>query len=234
MRDHLGALACETPARILALVVGLAERRDDGDDDVVVPLVALHLRSGRTIQGWLLALDERARNGATLLVHTASGDPAQPKPDVTYLDVASVEAVTIFSADQVVPWLPGGHQRPVRTEPPPGRLVLARCAQDVAQALSAQTAWAGEVDVQDVSTAEPEALFRLRQVIRNVQSVLEELLRDGMAKQAFCERVTRLAFGAGSSASIKLSDATLTFITSAEPGARMGKRALRSAIAAVL
>ena len=70
--------------------------------------------------------------------------------------------------------------------------MLLRRAQDIVESLAAQVGWVGDVELQDLTGADPEVAFRLLQLVRNAHTVLQELLSDAMAKDVFCTSVKKI------------------------------------------
>jgi len=88
-------------------------KRADKDESIEVPLVTLHLCSGRDLYGWLLDLNQV---GATTAILFQS--PWPDLMDVLYLELSALEAITVHNAGAIPHLLaspeskPSGRRRP--------------------------------------------------------------------------------------------------------------------------
>lgn len=216
------------PRSVEAVLDDLVARRQRSRDHAGVrqPLVTLHLRNGRDMQGYVLGLKEE-RGQWNLLLHAPGADLRQPEDDALYLNRASVEAVTVHN----VSWL---SSEPARSEPAPGRVQLQRLARDLGDAVGklVDSSLATEIDFEGVPDG--EALWGLADVIKMTETSLLALAADDTGRAAV-RAVKRLRFGAGSSPSVdKAAGVIVVRTTLRGPESRMTESDLKAALAKAL
>ena len=190
--DPRRLVAALPPRRVRAVLDALAElrRRVETVDPDRLPLVTLHLASGRDLSGFIVGLDEEG-----VVVHAPGPHSRQPTWTVVYLDPRAVEAVSVHDAPAVAHTLSGGKVRsaPAPDRPTPSRLVLRREAASRAKLVSEKLGKAlpFEVDWDHLGEAQ---LSGLGDVIVEVGDALLSLAGDPLGRTALAERVDRVRF----------------------------------------
>lgn len=82
---------------------------------VALPLVQLHLTSGATLDGYVIALDSH-RNQETLVLHSPRGEYRFPHQDLVYVEARFIIGVTVADAHTVAAHLSGGAVAEVSAE----------------------------------------------------------------------------------------------------------------------
>jgi len=234
--DILQRLPPRPLSRLLGDLAALRQRAAAGES-VSVPLTTLHLRTGRDVVGWVVALDQ----AGWLLVHGAGPDPRQPGYDAVYLPLAAVEALTVHDAPAAAPFLSEGRlaapeQPAPGLGPPPSRLELKRKLAEHTNALRAAVGSSLSVEVEwSGVAAEGEALRTLDRLIEDTVKVAMELAKDEMGRSAL-GRLTRLCFGEGSSPDVRLDGTAVLVVARLALGVagRLGRSQLKEALERVL
>ena len=189
-----------------------------------IPLITLHLRNGRDMQGWVLKVGDAARGAGRQVLLQPQGEGRSSAWDATYIPLSSVDAVTVHD-------IPGLDEAPPGLPPPPGRLQLKRALAELAERLLKDL---GKPVVCDIAwDAVPESGEPLRgigEVIEHVRVITDDLLRDEMGKQSLKAKLGKIWFGIGSQPTVAIQGETLIVTTTAVPAGRMTRTEIRAAI----
>jgi hypothetical protein len=82
---------------------------------VTLPIVQVHLTSGATLEGYVIALDSH-RNQETLVMHSPRGEYRFPHQDLVYVEARFIIGVTVTDAHTVASHLSGGAVTEVSAE----------------------------------------------------------------------------------------------------------------------
>ncbi len=82
---------------------------------VILPIVQVHLSSGATLEGYVIALDSH-RNQETLVLHSPRSEYRFPHQDLVYVEARFIIGVTVLDAHTVAAQLSGGAVAEVSAE----------------------------------------------------------------------------------------------------------------------
>lgn len=212
-----------TVSALLRQLVSLRRRASSGED-VKVPQVTLHLRSGRDVQGKVL--DQAAADrGGGVLVQVG----VEPR-DAVYLDPHGVEAITVHEANALEALL-----APPPSPPTPSRAVLTQRAEELGNSLSMVLGHAVEVEIAWDQVPDGEPMRALAAVMEETANAIREIARDDMGRQSLVG-VRTLRFNAGRRPSVKLEAGALVSTAALDRGPErtLTSTELRIAIESVL
>jgi predicted DNA-binding transcriptional regulator YafY len=112
------AILAKIPVRSVRTVLrDLAELRMQFNQGrkVSLPLVQVHLTSGTTLEGYVVALDSH-RNQETLVMHSPRNEYRFPHQDLVYVEARYILGVTVADAHIVASHLSGGEVAEVSAE----------------------------------------------------------------------------------------------------------------------
>lgn len=232
--DRKEKTVASLPARrvdqVLLDLIAIRRRWREGDP-VTVPQATLHLRSGRDLSGWVVALE----SGALLL---QTGHESQR--NATYLDPAQVEAITVHDAMDVAPFLSDGRisgvvPPPADGTPPPSRLDVKRKLVEHQAAFSKVTGGEAAVDVAWEGIEDGEPMRTLLSLVADTVDVLSTISRrDAEGKEAVA-KVKKLWFGDGGIAALRQMDTiVVTSRFKLGPAGRLSKSDLLPALEKIL
>lgn len=203
-RRALWAIEPQSIDRVLNELASLAEREKRGDE-VHVPSVTLHLRSGRDVRGAVLALGRES----SVLFQSGDGD-------AMHLASSSIEALTRHDVARAA-------RAPDLSKEAPTKLELRRRTA----ALSPPTAIAEEDPDDDARRA-------LDALVTELSALLASLAEDPLGREAIAEKIARIELRLGSAAAVSLSGGTLTLTTTAVWPSRLFGADLRARIESLL
>lgn len=204
-RRALHNLEAQSIDRVLGELAELAAREKRGEE-VRLPPVTLHLRSGRDLRGVVLAIG--SRDGAVLF---QSGED-----DAVHVAPSSIEALTRHEVRSA-------GRPPMRTEDAPTKLELRRRAASLAPPVTIEE---GDPD--------PEARIALSALLDEIGEALKGISEDAMGREAMAEKIRRVELRLGSGAAVSLSGGTLTLTTTAHWPSRLSGADLRARIESLL
>lgn len=211
---RLRALPARAPLELASELAELNARELKGDA-VRAPRVTLHLRSGRDVAGVVLAA---SREG--VVVQTGGGATRHDPPrDATYVQLGSVEAITVHAAPAHFEQLSGGRPSPFLEDAPTllaARRALEEHRKAVAAHLGVELTWSA-VGIESLGTGEP--IRALVELSRRAAVALESAAGDDMGKHAIATRVRRVTLRAGETAGVTLDGDQLSFSAPLERGA---------------
>ncbi|XXF76228.1 hypothetical protein P2318_24660 [Myxococcaceae bacterium GXIMD 01537] len=197
-------------------------------EPVRLPLVTLHLRSGRELKGFLLEVREAPRGGGSVVLHALSADGRRAEPDAAFVRPESIEAITVHE-------LPGLAQPPRDLPPPPTKLELRRKLAQRREALATALGAPVELEVDwERLSPEPEALGALDALGSRAFGVLEELSREPLGLEALRTQVRQVRLSVGAAAQVLREQQSLLLVTTLSALGWMSKGDLRGAIEKVL
>ena len=231
----LAELMAQLPAKPVAEMLDLLARCYALSDDPAnprLPLVILHLRSGRDLSGRIIKLEEDPRRARTLLVQTSGLGRAEDS--ALYVERDSIEAVTVVEADMYADLLSDGILPPPPSNvTPPSRLDVVRDANALAETLAGQRGLRliPELEGGGVSG---EAALSLSIQVKEAFAVLSDLAGDAMGKEALSV-VKTLKIVNSASADVRLADHCLEISAVLAKGraGRLSKADLKTRIAAL-
>jgi hypothetical protein len=173
-----------TPATVLRLLAATSEVA--AVDPAELPQVCIHLSSGQLLDGQLVRVGTDHGHEVVLL---AVG------PEIAYLQMADVRAVTVHAPERYRDVLTGGALPPPVTGTPVSRAALRR---DFAPSpdFPLETGW-------DELPDSAEALANLAQLLSKLRTAIEEVRADALGRQSWAQvRALHLAHQAGSTLSV--------------------------------
>jgi hypothetical protein len=184
MSDAVEALRTLRPQSIEAAADELLalKRRADAGDEGPVPLVTLHLKSGRDLTGHLLARGATgSAAGGSWLLHVPGANGASGRfasDDAAYVPAGAIEAMTVHGAGQLALVV-------AALAPVPSRLELSRRVAELGRALSERThhGVAVEVDWERVPASE-EMMKALAQTVELAARALAALAAEAAGREA--------------------------------------------------
>jgi hypothetical protein len=204
-------LKAKSVERVLEELVELRRRQQAGVP-LLLPLVTLHLRSGRDIQGHVLDVVEERQGVRSLLLHVPGPDVRSPREDALYLSTHVVEALTLHGAPRA------GTVSEAALPPPPSALQLRRRLEEVRRALA--LALGVELEAafgHGTDDDTPDTLRALGELLGRAQGVLQRLAADPLGHEALREKVRRLVLAVGNTPTVTLVAGTLTLTNSPQP-----------------
>ncbi|MEW6733981.1 MAG: hypothetical protein AB1489_21825 [Acidobacteriota bacterium] len=231
----LSILPAKTVSAILAELHSLRRRANAGENIPTV-LITLHLRSGRDLRGWLIDLSEE-RGQLAALLQLPGNDLHNPQTDLLYLELSTIEAVTIHNAWEVANLISFGRIGAPPGVSPPTRLEVKRSLVELSHSL-AQTidiSLSYQVDWNKIPQS-GEPLRALAETVREATEVLKGIGQDPLGKEALAKRVKQVEFENGSTPGVSLKGDLLTITIVLEQGrtGRLAHTELRDRIEAVL
>ncbi len=204
------------PARSIETVLGqlmVLRRQANSGEQVQLPCTVFHLRSGRSMRGWLLDLDTE-RNEQHMLIHT-SDCTHPPKYDVSYVALRDVEAITIENAGVAAVALSFGAVPVAPGTPAPTRMALRRRAEEISASLTdiKLALMVGLDDDTDDATR-----HTIGMVLEILGGVLMEINRDAIGSQALAS-VQSITLGVGASFVVQRDGEGIVLFAPAEGGA---------------
>jgi hypothetical protein len=190
--------------RVLSELAALAARNRRGED-LRLPQVTLHLRSGRDLRGAVLAI---GRDGAVLFQASEA--------DATHLSASSIEALTRHD-------VAGASRPPDVSKDAPTRLELRRRASQLSP-----EAVIAEGDPDDDGRRALDAL------LGELETTLKEITSDPLGREAIAEKIQRIEVRLGSTAAASLTGGTLTLTTTVRWPSRLFGADLRARIESLL
>lgn len=227
--EALLQLSAKSVASVLQDLVDLRRRARKGEK-VTVPLVTLHLKSGRDLTGWIVDAGEDSRHGENLVFHIPGRDFRNPDDDACYLPPATIEAITVHGA--------GGHALALEQgRPAPSQIELNRRAEEMGRLVS--TACGTDVHFAvdwDATPDHGEPLKAMEDIMRMVAGVLTDICAEPLGRQAVLSKVRAVRLGQGPTARVALDGETLAIVvpvgTTGE--GRLSALDLRRAVESVL
>jgi hypothetical protein len=222
--DELAALR-QLPAKGVETVLeelGALRRREKAGEALRIPLVTLHLRTGRDLQGFVLdVVEHRPSSSRLVLLHQPGSDPRRPEYDATYLAASSIEAVTVHDAVSL-------SKAPADAPAPPSRLELKRQLAALQAELRERLGTPIEVDAQwDSAPDEGEGQRTLADLVSLAGDELRGLAKEALGRDALKANVQRIRLNVGKTPGVAVSNGTLAIATTASWPDRMTRDNLK-------
>ncbi|MFB2837318.1 hypothetical protein [Floridanema evergladense] len=168
-----------------------------------VPYTTLYLHNGLIMQGWLLDIQED--QGVSWVLLQISDDPTRAPVSVGYVAVSSIIAITLYHVTDILQSLSfGAIELPV-AEAIPTRIALRQQASDLAQSLSLN-----QITIDFESFPDNELYrYRVFQMLENLGSVVRELQKSNLAREALSEQVESITLAYGEVNEVSLSNQSL-------------------------
>lgn len=215
------AVAQWAPRSLEQLLEELADlaRRASSGEPVRRPYVTAHLRSGRAIEGVVLALHSDRMGRRTLVLHVP-GPERFAALDVSHLPVEALEALTVHAVDQLEAAPPG-------SPPPPTRLELRRRVAATEKALQAKLGLPLALTVDPGE--DPKELAALAHLEALLPEVLSAIASTDLGKQALVG-VKSVKLATDEAMGVMLAEGVLTVTAALSPARRASPHALTEAI----
>lgn len=207
---------------LLRELAALEERREAGEP-LIVPLVTLHLASGRELDGFVLALGDERQDRTVVLRRAPQG--RSPPRDLAFVPRAAIEAVTVHDAEDA-------GAASADAPPAPTRLAVRRGAAALSSRLEPLLGRAVEVEAQVPEEPEPLRLFD--ELLGWLPELIEALAKDELGRAALRAKVGRLTLSSGSEPGCRLSDGALELTAPLSQRARLSKPELKKRLEALL
>ncbi len=224
MSDQFSGILAKSLDRILD-ELGEFGRRVRGGEQLRLPTITLHLKSGRDLRGQVVDVSRDGDGPPQILMH-APGDGRFAGVDVVHIPVNNIEAMTVHDVQrQDTPSV--GASQAVKQELKRRVGVLESSLREV---LGTQMIVRLANDAPN--EREADALTTLEGLAR---VMLTDLARDPLGRAALTGRVNVVTLGAGASASaVSLADGVLTLVCPLDRSRRPSAAALRTAVESVL
>lgn len=199
---------------------GLAERPENLDK---VPLITLHLRSGKEFSGWLLSLgsaeDAKAKNSVLLHRHDLNTRTLNDS-DVLYLDLDQIEAVTVHKAHRAAVRLADEWKgAPPADVPTPSRVDAKRKAEELAAFVSKIGGFPITYEVNwDELPKTDGATFWLVEALVETTGVLSTMLNLPELKTEFSKNLKTVRFVNAPQPAVSRDEATLVISVALNAG----------------
>ena len=137
MNDRLAGLPAVPLPQLLTMLAGLAARSRD-QPGLALPMCTLDLRSGRSVQGTVLALSDSVQGRGLTVAEREPG--GQTTGRLSYVDADQVAVVHVHAANEFAHLLAFGRPPPAAVAPaaagaPPNRLDVRRSLTALAEQL---------------------------------------------------------------------------------------------------
>jgi len=204
---------------IAHLLRDLNDLRCRSSDPSAHPLLTLHLRGGRPVEGWLLDFgpDEERREPNPVALLGPRDSDRRSGTDVMFIPLPEIQAVTVHEAPEVAK-----HFRPL-----PTRLGVRRLAEEAARELSKQMERKVEIDFP-VEKLPQSSLHTLADNLSALKVALRDLAADPAWKKVLREGVRTLALKRGALEVAPLKCGTLTVTLPGDAG--LSSEALKAAL----
>jgi len=234
--DNFFRLPAKPVRRVLEALAGLADRRRAGEE-FPLPLMTLHLRTGRDIVGRILRLEDDSQFGWTLLVQIERDLFQNARQSAVYVFPDMIAAVVVHDPLSIAEALSDGAiSAPAPSTPPPTKLEVQRLADELskATALKAPSITGWEI-LWDAVPASGEPLRSLTSLIKDAYSLIQEATQDALGKEAL-GAVQKVRFTEGEKPSVSRSQGVLIFAASLHKGSsgRLSRKDLQTALSAAL
>jgi hypothetical protein len=207
------ALYSLPPRNVKALVdeLALLSVRSSQGEKIELPLITLHLKSGRDFAGWLLARggEKREELGAVLLRLFQPGtSPAVP--DLLYVDLTNIEAVTVQNPISKLPRLSEKWIEPPPNFKPVSRHAIKQDLNTLAQSIEQKFGMYLILEVSwETMPDTAEARFWLQEAVYEVGTTLSAIMADELARQSIVPVLQIVKFRSGEPPSLQLQEKTL-------------------------
>ncbi|HYI01973.1 hypothetical protein [Hyalangium sp.] len=201
----LESLAALDPLEVLERLAQLRQRAFQAEP-VPIPVITLHLRSGRDLTGRVLSLAAPKGGERALLCEVTEGDRPSTTVAAVYVPVSAIEAVRVHEVNRVAQ--AAGLARP---SAPVTRIEVERSASELARAVSSAAGKpvAFEVDWKSLPDT-PEARRTVLQAMHSAALALRTLAQEEVGKTALSARLRKVSFTQARRAETQLSGSTLT------------------------
>ena len=219
--DRLPALAI--PA-LLDELDAMQERREER------PRVTLFLTSGHTVEGWLIALDRRARPPG-LLLHDAGTDDHKIQGHAIYVDASTVMAARVYHADRYADVL--SRDKPIAPSDAeiPSKLAMRRHLGETMAELAKSCGVEVSTELDwDAFPEGSEARWWLWGTLQALRRALAEVASWDDGRETVAASVRALRFEAAAISSVHLDDQTLIIALAAPIKADDLRRMIESAL----
>ncbi len=225
----LESLAALEPLEVLERLAQLRQRAFQAEP-VPVPVITLHLRSGRDVTGRVLALTALKTGERALLCEVLEGERPATTIAAVYVPLSAIEAVRVHEVTRVAQ--AAGLARPMA---PVTRLEVERSAIELSRGVSSAVGKpvAFEVDWKSLPDT-PEARRTVLQAMQSAALALRTLAQEEVGKTALAGKLRKVSFTEARRAEAQLSGSTLTVglepRTGASPGAEAVQQVLEKAL----
>jgi hypothetical protein len=201
----LESLAGLEPLEVLERLAQLRQRAFQAEP-VPVPVITLHLRSGRDLTGRVLMLMPLKGGERTLLCEVLEGERPATAAAVVYVPVSAIEAIRVHEVGRVAQ--AAGLARPA---PPLTRIEVDRSASELARAVTRAVGKpvAFEVDWKSLPDTS-EARRTVLQAMQSTALALQTLAQEEVGKTALSARLRKVSFREARRAEAQLSGGSLT------------------------
>ncbi len=208
---HLLAQLRPKPLRqLLEQAAALWQRAANGEK-IPLPMVALHLVSGRELSGNVIRLELVGRNPEPLLLlHRIAPGERFPDADVAYVPLVSIEAVTITNMTQVAYLLQSDTPQLVPEGMQPTRLKIREQTVQLAERLNTIGGVALQLEIDaDALSQTGAALFHLNAALEETTQTLLDILETLVGKETLSAHLRSVRFMLADSPGVRLDGTTL-------------------------
>lgn len=190
VEQALAHFPARSPETILNRLFEMRKRARRGEA-VRVPCMTLSLTNGERVQGWVL--DIATEKNETFVAMQAAECDEPPRPDVFYVSLRRIDAVTVHDAASYAPDLSFGAVQRAPGAPAPTKMALRRRAAALAEGvLGAQAT----IEIDFADDASEDSRFVLSQALEMLGGILTEITQDAIGRAALQSLVMiRLQFG---------------------------------------
>jgi hypothetical protein len=188
----------QEPKTIRRLLEECINANKTGSEKPIV--TTLHLNSGRDKTGQAMALEmDRSENKSMILFQLYTDDRREPTKNLLYVDIAHIEAVTVWDAVKPPPT-------------PPTRWELKQKAHADSELLTKGFQSAIKYDIDFAAFEESDANFSmLKQLLTQLTTFLEAYVsaNDSLAMDAVKSKISAIKIGASDASTVDLKDKIL-------------------------
>lgn len=199
--------------------------RQDKGEEVVVPVITLHLKSGRDMTGVLIGMEED-RHEQCILFHLYDSMRMSPTYSVVYLSPGSIEALTLNNIADIAHQFSFGKI----SRPAPTKLEMKRKLKGISDKFSEKCGKHIDfvIDWMTIPKSE-ESMSELDELVNDFFCVISDISDEAMAMEIITKSVQQIIFQNSKNDFVSLINDSLTVSTNmeAEPSGRLTRQQLR-------
>ena len=195
------------PKKIITILGELRDlrKRFDNGEDVVIPIISLHLKSGREYIGMLIDMEEENREQC-IIFHLYDPGRKSPTYDVMYLNPRSIATLTLHNVAEIAHQFAFG-SIPL---PAPTKMEITRKAKDFGNRISEKTGVNIKFDFDwDTIKINDQSMSTLFRILRDCNSIILQLLDDETAREIISGSVETILLVISDKTSASLEEGVL-------------------------
>lgn len=228
MQDERIITLYKLPAKRLFTVLeelkALRSRQDKGEE-VVVPVITLHLKSGRDMTGVLIGMEED-RHEQCILFHLYDSMRMSPTYSVVYLNPGSIEALTLNNIADIAHQFSFGKI----SRPAPTKLEMKRKLKGISDKFAEKCGKRIDFVIDWMTIPKNyESMSELDELVNDFFCVISDLTEDAIAMETITKSVNQVIFQNSKNDFVSLISDSLTVSTNmeTEPASRLTRQQLK-------